>query len=318
MNEASPGNIVHNSLFLIHTSTMPSPIYSQIATNKRKTALLILLFVAFIVAVGWAIGTYIGDMRLALAVAFAVALGQALISYYAGDKMAIWTSGARPVSREQATKLHRQIENLAIAAGIQKPAVYLIQDPAINAFATGRDPKHATIAVTTGAIEKLEDEELEGVLAHELSHVKNFDIRVMTLVVLLVGTIILLTDFFFRMRWMGIGSRDDRRGGGNPLAILAIIAIIISPIVAQLIQLAVSRKREYLADASGALLTRFPDGLARALEKIKADARPLARASKATAHLYISNPFSGRRLTTLFSTHPPLEERIKLLRQMTN
>lgn len=298
--------------------SISSPIYSQITTNKRKTALIILLFIVFILAIGWVIGEYIRDPVAAIGVALAIALFQTAISYYAGDKVAIWTSGARPASREEAMQLHRQIENLAITAGIPKPKIFLINDPAINAFATGRDPKHASVAVTTGAIEKLEDEELEGVLAHELSHVKNYDIRVMTLVILLVGTIALLADMFFRMRWLGVGgSRDDRDRGGNPLMIVGLVLIILSPIIARLISLAVSRKREYLADASGALLTRFPDGLARALEKIKADGRPLARASNATAHLYISNPFSGRRLTTFFSTHPPLEERIKLLKQMT-
>lgn len=296
---------------------MSSPIYSQISSNRRKTILLVAFFILFIVLIGWVIGQYSRDPYTAVGIALVIALFQTLISYYAGDKMAIWTSGARLASKEEATKLHRIIENLAIADGLPKPKIYLIPDAAINAFATGRDPQHASVAVTTGAIEKLEDEELEGVLAHELSHVKNYDIRVMTIVVLLVGTIALLADMFFRMRWLGSGSRGDRDRGGNPLLILGLIFVILSPIIARLISLAVSRKREYLADASGALLTRFPDGLARALEKIKSEARPLTRASQATAHLYISNPFASKRLASFFSTHPPLEERIKLLRQMT-
>lgn len=299
---------------------MGSPIYSQISGNRRKTALILGVFVAVILALGWFVGAYIQDTTGALVVAFLFASFSALTSYYAGDKMAIWTSGARLVSREDATKLHRIVENLSIADGVPKPAIYIIPDAAINAFATGRDPAHASIAVTAGAIEKLEDEELEGVLAHELSHVKNYDIRVMTLVVLLVGTIALFSDFFLRMRWLGGSRRDsrDRSDGSGILLIVGLILIIVAPIVANLMKLAVSRKREYLADASGALLTRFPEGLARALEKIKTEARPLARASSATAHLFISNPFGARRISALFSTHPPLEERIKLLRTMAH
>ena len=296
---------------------MAAPIYSQIAGNRRRTFLLIAFFIVLIVAIGWAIGAYIQNPSYAITLAFVFALFSTGVSYYGGDKVALWTSGARAVSREEALPLHRIIENLAITAGIPKPSVYLIPDAAINAFATGRDPKHSSIAVTSGALQKLEDEELEGVLAHELSHVKNYDIRVMTLVVLLVGTIAILADMFFRTRFLG-ARNSDRDRGGNPLMIIGLVLIILSPIIARLISLAVSRKREYLADASGALLTRFPDGLARALEKIQREARPLARASTATAHLYISNPFARRNFANLFSTHPPLEERIKLLKQMSS
>jgi heat shock protein HtpX len=235
-------------------------------------------------------------------------------------------SHARQVDRQTAPELYRLVENLSIAAGISTPRIYIIDDSAPNAFATGRDPKHAVVCVTSGILQKLEKTELEGVIAHELSHIGNYDIRVMTLVVVLVGTITLLSDWFLRFNFLGGRRRSSDNEGGQIMAILAIIGLIfaiLSPIIATLIKLAVSRHREYLADASGALLTRYPEGLARALEKIAGDREPLEVANNATAHLYFASPFKadtgkavGSFLANLFNTHPPIEERIKRLREM--
>ena len=250
---------------------------------------------------------------VAIAAMFSILMS--FVSYYAGDKVALASSGAVQVDQTTNPYIVNMVENLAITAGLPRPKVYVIQDSAINAFATGRDPKHASVAVTTGAIEKLENEELEGVLAHELSHVGNYDIRVMTVVVVLVGIISIASDMMLRGALFGGRGRDSDSKGG-PLALIGLVLIILSPIVAELIKLAVSRRREYLADASGTLLTRYPEGLARALEKIGAENRPMARASNATAHLFISNPFSAKKFTSLLSTHPPIEDRVKRLREM--
>jgi heat shock protein HtpX len=238
-----------------------------------------------------------------------------IFSYYFSDKIALASTGAKQITQEQSPYVYRMVENLSITQGLPIPKIYIINSPALNAFATGRNPKHASIALTTGIIDALENEELEGVIAHELSHVKNYDILVMTVVVVLVGTIGLIADMFFRVRIFG--GRDSENKGGGVLAILGIVALIISPIVAELIKLAISRKREYLADASAALLTRYPEGLARALEKIQHSNIPFDRASSATAHLFISNPFKSGGIKSLFSTHPPIEERIKRLRETT-
>jgi heat shock protein HtpX len=243
------------------------------------------------------------------------------MGYYSGDKVALWTAGAVEVKKEDNPYLVRMVENLTITAGLPMPRVYVMQGEMINAFATGRDPQHASIAVTTGAMEKLENEELEGVLAHELSHVGNYDIRFMTLVAVLVGIIALLSHWFLRFNLFG-GRRSSNDRGGNAGAILFVIGIvlaILAPIAATLIQLAISRKREFLADASGAQLTRYPEGLARALEKIGQQDGRLTRASNATAHLFIANPFgavNSKGLSRMFSTHPPLEERIAALRKI--
>ena len=226
------------------------------------------------------------------------------------------TSGAQPITEADNTYLYHTVENLCITAGLPLPKIYIIPDGAINAFATGRDPQHASVAVTVGAINKLQNEELEGVIAHELSHVKNYDIRLMTIVIVLVGMITIFADIFLRGSFFGGRSRDNN---GNPiLLVIGLVLIVLSPVIAKLIQLAISRKREYLADASGALLTRYPEGLARALEKIEADPAVLASASSATAHLYIANPFkgTGKFFANAFSTHPPVEDRIKKLREM--
>ena len=293
--------------------------YTNIASNKRKTFLLIAIYIAFITGIVYFLRTVYGYGIEFVFAASAFSVLMALVSYYTGDKVALAVSGARPVTKADNSYIVNMIENLAITAGLPKPKVYVINDPAINAFATGRDPKHASVAVTTGAMERLENEELEGVLAHELSHVGNYDIRVMTIVVVLVGIIAILSDWFIRSQFWGYGGRNrdrDRSGGGGVLMIIGFALLILSPIIAELIKLAVSRKREFLADASGALLTRYPEGLARALEKIGAQNRPMASANNATAHLFFSNPFSAKKLGSLFPTHPPLEERIKRLRGM--
>lgn len=289
-------------------------MYSQIDRNKRRTTILIVLFVAVVLVLGWFIGYVYQAGPAGLLLAIGISGGMSLVSYYHGDKMALWTAQAQPVAKTDNPYLYRMVENLCITAGLAMPKVYCMLDPSINAFATGRDPAHASIAVTAGAIEKLANEELEGVIAHELSHIKNYDIRLMTVVIVLVGAISLLADWFLRGRMFRSSGRD--RAGGGILMLVGVVLIILSPLIARLIQFAVSRKREFLADASGALLTRYPEGLARALEKIAADALPLQSANHATAHLFFSNPFGGGKRLTLFSTHPPVAERIAALRQM--
>lgn len=294
-------------------------MYQQIATNKRKTILISLSFITFVLLLGWVFGVILDIGLSGLTIALIISLVMTAFSYYSGDKVALFASGAKPIKKEDNPYVYRMIENLCITSGLPHPKVYLINDPAPNAFATGRDPKHASIALTTGLINSLANEELEGVIAHELSHVKNYDIRVMTIILVLVGTVVLISDWFVRSLWWG-GGRRDRHGGnvGAILVIIGLILAILSPLIAQLIQLAVSRKREFLADASGAMLTRYPEGLAGALEKIAAYKQPMLRANNATAHLYIANPFGGVKhfLGRLFSTHPPIEERIRILKTM--
>ena len=297
-------------------------MYNQIALNKRKTFILIAIFIALILVIGYAVSLISnGDPYLYLILALIFALGSALTGYYSGDKMALWSAGAVPIQKEQNPYVYRMVENLCIASGLPLPKVYLIPDPALNAFATGRDPNHSSLALTTGIIEKLENEELEGVIAHELSHIKNYDIRIMTIVVALAGTIVILSNFFLRANFFGGRRNNDNRNSGPigmALFILGLVLILLSPIIAQLIQLAISRRREFLADASGALLTRYPAGLASALQKISAYKQPMMNASNGTAHLFIANPFgsSGKKLAALFSTHPPIEERVKALNEM--
>ncbi len=289
--------------------------YDFIASNKRKTVLLIIVFTALIVTLGYVLDEVYGGGGVIISIAVIYSVVTALIGYYSGDKVALRLSGAKEITEKDDPYVMRMVQNLCIATGTTMPKVYVIDDPAINAFATGRDPAHSSIAVTTGAIEKLENEELEGVLAHELSHIRNYDIRVMTLVIVLVGTVVVISDLVFRSFLWGGGRRRDREGGGA-LMIIGLVLLILSPIIAQLIKLAVSRRREYLADASAALMTRYPDGLAKALEKISVQDLPMRRASGATAHLFISNPFRGKTLAGLFSTHPPIESRIRALRNM--
>ncbi len=291
-------------------------MYQQIESNKRKSFLLIAVFVLIIAALGWVWSSYTEGGYFVLILAVVFALIMSLTSFYAGDKLALSTAGAKQIKKQDNPYVWRLVENLSITAGIPMPKIYIIDDPAMNAFATGRDPEHASIALTTGIIGGLENEELEGVIAHELSHVKNYDIRLMMVVIVCIGIITLLADWLMRSFIFRGRGRSDNRNGGGILIIVGLILAILSPLFAKLIQLAVSRKREYLADASGSLLTRYPEGLANALEKIARQNQPLQHANKATAHLYIANPFKAESVSKLFSTHPPIEERIKVLRQM--
>lgn len=297
-------------------------IYSQISSNKLKTWVIVFLFVIFITTLLYVYGNATGYGLSFAAIALFLSGLMSLGSYYYSDKIILGMSSAKQIVKKDNPELFRIVENLCIGAGIPMPKVYIIEDSAPNAFATGRDPKHAVICTTTGLLQKLNKIELEGVIAHELSHIRNFDIRLMAIVVVLVGLVALLANFFMRSLWFG-GGRRNSRGGGNAQGIFLLIAIILailSPIIASLIQLSISRKRELLADASGALLTRYPEGLASALEKIGKDKEPLEVANNATAHLYIENPFkgkvSGNWFAGLFNTHPPIEERIKTLRSM--
>lgn len=292
-------------------------LYTQKDANIRKTWLLITMSLVLLIFLGWAFSYYFNNPSiLYFFVLFSVVLN--FIAYWQSDKITLAVSGAKPVSREENPYLYRIIENLCITAGLPMPKVHVIESNQINAFATGRDPKHAAVAVTMGALQKLQNEELEGVLAHELSHVGNRDILISTVIVVIAGVISMMADIFLRVTYWG--SHDDDNRGNALAAALAIIAAILAPIAATLIQLAVSRKREFLADASGALLTRYPDGLANALEKIAKDQSPMIHAHTATAHLYLANPFKGKQkqswFTKLFMTHPPIEERIAILRGM--
>ena len=297
-------------------------MYQQIDSNRHKTWLLIALFVGLCAAAGWIYGYVVTDIGPAgLLFALCISLGMTAVSWFAGDKIALATSGAKEIqTREELPLLWNAVENLAITAGIPRPRIYLIPEAAPNAFATGRDPEHSSIAVTVGLLERLDQTELEGVLAHELSHVKNLDIRVMMIVIVLVGALSLIGHQFLRFSLFGGRRRSsDREGGNNILAIAGLVFLILSPFIGQLIKLAISRRREYLADASGALLTRYPEGLARALEKIRDANIPMERTSEATNHLWISEPVQasfGKRLGALFSTHPPIEDRISRLRSM--
>ncbi len=301
----------------------PVLIYDRIDANRRNTFLLMLIFLLLVGALIGSISLALGLPPAVLPIAFAAALLFIIFSYYSSGRVTLIISQARPVTKEQEPQLHRTVENLCIGAGLPMPDLYVIDDTAPNAFATGRDPNHAAVAVTTGLLEKLDRQELEGVIAHELSHIGNYDTRLMTIVVVLLGLVALLADFFFRWTWYGAGRRPRNRdkGGGGAFLIILVVAIvlaILAPLAARLIAFAVSRQREYLADASAALLTRYPEGLARALEKIAADKEPLEAANKATAHLYIVNPLLEHKswLNNLFSTHPPIDERIALLRAM--
>ncbi len=294
--------------------------YDQIAANKRRTYLLIFFFLVLVTFLGYMLGMVYGNQYFGLGLALIVGTLYFLFSYYAGASTILTMTRAKEATKPQYTHLINTVEGLAIAAGLPKsPKVYVIDDTALNAFATGRDPQHAAITVTTGLLAKLNKMELEGVLAHEMSHIKNYDIRVMMLAAVMVGITVLLSDFLLRSFWFsGHGDRRDK-GGGAVILIVAIALAILAPIIGELIKLAISRKREFLADASSAHLTRYPKGLADALRKIKNDPDPLVDyANKATAHLFISSPFrkSSVSFRNLFSTHPPIEERISKLEQM--
>ncbi|OGF31434.1 zinc metalloprotease HtpX [Candidatus Falkowbacteria bacterium RIFOXYD2_FULL_35_9] len=292
-------------------------MYSQIDANKRKTFFLMAIFIVFVLFIAYFISLYYETGFVLLIFAGIFATTMSLVSYYSGDKIALVSTGARAIEKSDNPYVYRLVENLCITAGVAMPAIYIINDPAPNAFATGRDPEHASIALTTGIIEKLENEELEGVIAHELSHIKNYDIRLMMIVIVLVGFLAIISDIFLRMSFFG-RKRDDKGNLGIILLIIGLVSVVLSPIIAKLIQLAISRKREYLADASGALLTRFPDGLANALEKISQYSEPMQKAGHSTAHLFISSPFGPqKKFSNLFSTHPPIADRIKKLREIT-
>jgi heat shock protein HtpX len=295
--------------------------YDAIASNKRRSVALCAFFILIIAALGCAFGFVLGDPGFTTGLAFLVAGFMAWIGYYNSDKMVLAISGARPVVHEQYPFLDNVIEGLAIAAGVPKPRAYLIEDTAMNAFATGRDPQHAVVCVTSGLLTRLNRAELEGVIAHEMSHVQNYDIRFMSLVVVLVGVITLLSDWFLRaLRFRGRARSSGRGGGAAVLVflILGIVLAILAPIVAALIQAAVSRQREFLADANAVRLTRYPKGLADALRKLAGDTEPLEAANKATAHLFIVSPLMahGGRVNSWFSTHPPIEERVARLEAM--
>lgn len=295
-------------------------LYSQAESNVRKTWLLITGFLVFIIALGWLFGYLLESPAvLIVAVLFSIIIG--FSSYWYSDKVALAISGARPIKKSDNPELYRLVENLCITAGLPLPKIYIINESQPNAFATGRNEKNAVVAITTGLLQKLERVELEGVIAHELSHIKNKDILLATVVVVLAGIVALVAHWFLRFSFFGgLSNRRNSRDSGNVSALLAVIgllAAILAPIAATLIKLAISRKREFLADASGALLTRFPDGLARALEKISLDPRPMRKANNSTAHLFIASPFKGEQrrnwFIKLFLTHPPIEERIKAL-----
>ncbi len=292
-------------------------LYTHQSSNVAKTWALMIAFFVLVMAVGWGFSRYFGNPVI-LWVAVAFSIGMNITAYWFSDQIALSSAGAQEADPVEFRELHRILENLSITAGLPKPRLYIISDPAPNAFAAGRDPKHSVVAVTTGLLERLDRAELEGVLAHELSHVGNRDILVMTVAVVLAGFLSVLADMILRVSFFGGGDRDSKAG---PLVIvLGVVGIILAPIAAQLIQFAISRKREFLADASGALLTRYPDALASALMKISSYSQPLERASSATAHLYISNPFGPGAaksfLTRIFSTHPPVEERVAALQGM--
>lgn len=294
-------------------------LYTHQSKNIRKTWLLMSLFLIIVVGIGWVFSQIYGDSSFVI-VAVVFSLFMNFFSYWFSDKIVLAMSGAHPIKREEDLELYRIVENLCITAGLKLPKLYIINDPSPNAFATGRNQEHAAVAVTSGLRQMLNKNELEGVIAHELSHIGNKDILISTIVVILVGFVALLSDFFIRAQFFR-GRRNSREGGGQAQLVMMLIGIILAiltPIVAKLIQLAISRKREFLADASGALLTRYPEGLVSALEKISNSPVPLRRVNKATAHLYISSPLKGGQATSwlgkLFMTHPPAEERIMALR----
>jgi heat shock protein HtpX len=304
-------------------------MYEQISRNKWKSAGLVLFFVAFIFLLTWFFQYLTGWGTGGLVLAAVISFAMAFVGYYTSDKIVLAISKARPVTKEEFPYLYNVVDGLAIAAGLPKPRCYVIEDSAPNAFATGRNPDNAVVCVTTGLLEKLNRVELEGVVAHEMSHIKNYDVRLQTVVVVMAGIVALLSDWMLRSflwgggrRRGGIGrSRSGGSGGGGAQGVIIVVGLVLaalSPLIAQLVRLAVSRKREFLADASAAMMTRYPPGLASALRKISGDREPLEAANKATAHLYIVNPLKNVKgsFNKLFSTHPPIEERIAALEKM--
>lgn len=287
-------------------------MYSEIAANKRKTVLIMLGFFGLTGLLAWLLTGYLGDTSLMPYVLFGAGV-YVLITYFAGSNMALALNGAKQIVKKDNPRLWRTVENLAITEGLPMPKVYIINDPALNAFATGRDPNHAVVCATTGLLDAMDDTELEGVMAHELGHVKNYDIRVSMIAFALVVVIGFLADVMLRISWFG-GDDDDNR---QPIFLLfGIAAAILAPLIASLIQMAISRRREYLADATGALATRYPEGLANALEKIKHAGSATKRQNPSSAHLFFANPLKKGSFVTLFSTHPSIDERIARLKEM--
>lgn len=288
-------------------------MYSNIASNKRKTVFIMAVFLLFTAGMVWLLNVYLGGSTGVFYGGLIGALLYVLFTYYAGSKMALALNGAKQIQKKDNPRLWRIVENLSITNGMPMPKVYVIDDPAMNAFATGRDPKYAVVCATTGILDALTDTELEGVMAHELGHVKNYDIRVSMVAFALTAVISLLADIILRLTWF---RGDDNRPSNQFVLIAGLVAAILAPLVATLIQLAISRQREYLADATGALTTRYPEGLASALEKISHSSSTLQRQNTSTAHLFFANPLKKGSVTGLFSTHPPIEDRVTRLRSM--
>lgn len=288
-------------------------MYNQISANKRKTFVLMLGFFGLLWGLAYVFSKTTGNPGLLFMIGV-FSLSYALFSYFAGAKMALAVNGAKEIQKKDDPRYWRIVENLAITNGMPMPKVYIMNDPALNAFATGRDPRHSAVCATTGLLDALNDNELEGVMAHELGHIKNYDIRVSTIAFALVGIISMIADFFLRMTFFG---GNNNNGGRHPyMIVLALAAAVIAPLAATMLQLAISRRREYLADATGALTTRYPEGLASALEKISAHGSATAKQNTSTAHMFFANPLKGKGFFSLFSTHPPARERIKILREM--
>lgn len=287
-------------------------MYSEIAGNKRKSWLIMLVFVLLAVSMGWLFAQYLGSPSLTIAVLVG-AVVYAAVMYYAGSSLSLAVNGARRINKQDDPRLWRTVENLAITDGLPMPRLYIIDDPAPNAFATGRNPRQASVCVTSGLLQIMDDNELQGVCAHELGHVKNYDIRVSMLAFALAAVVAILADTILRLTWF---RSNDRQNNNQALMILAIAAAILAPLVATMIQLAISRRREYLADATGALTTRYPEGLASALEKIAQTGSVMRKQNTATAHFFFANPLKAHSLNNLFSTHPPIADRIARLRSM--
>lgn len=291
-------------------------MYSAIAANKRKTVFIMLVFFMLALGLSWLFGAVYEDYSITV-IAVTFSFFYVLWSYYGSSKLALAMNGAHEIQKKDNPRLWRIVENLSITNGQPMPKVYIIEDHALNAFATGRDPEHSAVAVTTGLLDVLKDNELEGVMAHEMGHIKNYDIRVSMIAFALVAIISLLCDFFLRMSFFGNRDNDNNNSSAQGvLMLLALVAIIIAPIAASLLQLAISRRREYLADATGAMTTRYPEGLASALEKIRDHGSAMSRQNTSTAHFFFANPLKGKSFSALFSTHPPIDERIKILKGM--
>jgi heat shock protein HtpX len=291
-------------------------MYSAIAQNKRRTVIIMIAFILFVGMLGWLFAQVYGGGKPSITIGILIgALIYTLISYYSGSKLALSVNGAQPVTKADNARLYRIVENIAITDGLPTPDVYMINDPSPNAFATGRDPNHAAVCVTSGLMEIMDDSELQGVIAHEMGHIKNYDIRVNIIAFALTAVIGLLADIMLRMSWFSGGDNNDSEG--NLFFILGIVAAILAPLVATLIQLAVSRQREYLADATSALTTRYPEGLESALAKIAQSGSVMKKQNTSTSHLFFANPLKKHGISSLFSTHPPIEDRIKRLQEMS-